>query len=138
MAKILIVDDNNDFREVLRQYLERQDGGMEIHEAGSGELGVAFALHERPDVVLMDLRLPQMNGIDAAERIKGDVPACDIILLTMFETEEFKRDCPKGAITAFVGKSEVYDRLMPVIRRCLRTKPRLALSGSSRMSGHGS
>jgi DNA-binding NarL/FixJ family response regulator len=137
MAKILIVDDNDDFREVLRQYLERQDGEMEIHEAGSGELGLASALHERPDVVLMDLRLPQMNGIDAAERIKENAPECDVILLTMFETEEFKKDCPKGAISAFIGKSEVYDRLMPVIRRCLRSRQRFASNGV-RLNGHGS
>ncbi|OGX42871.1 MAG: hypothetical protein A3G91_00245 [Omnitrophica WOR_2 bacterium RIFCSPLOWO2_12_FULL_50_9] len=128
MAKILIVDDNDDFREVVRQYLEMQDRELEIHEADSGELGLASAFHERPDVVVMDLRLPQMNGIDAAERIKENDPACDIILLTMFETEEFKRGTPKGAISVFIVKSDIYDRLMPAIRRCLKGKRKPVLN----------
>ena len=121
--RILIVDDNDDFRKVVRQYLEMQNLGLVIQEAKSGELGIARALHTPPNVVLMDLRLPGINGIDAATQIKDNAPACDVIL-TMFETEEFKKGCGRGNIAAFIGKSDIYDRLMPALKRCLSSTKR--------------
>ncbi len=116
----MIVDDNDEFRKVLKMYLRMQSPQMEIHEADSGELAIAEASHQRPDVILMDIRLPLMNGIDAAIRIKEDLPKVKIIILTIFETEEFRRYQSNGVIFAFVGKSEVYDRLMPVIQKSMK------------------
>lgn len=122
LKRVLIVDDNDDFRKVVRQYLEMQNLDLVIQEAKSGELGIARALHTPPDVVLMDLRLPGINGIDAAIRIKDNAPGCDVIILTMFETEEFKKGYGKGNIAAFIGKSDIYDRLMPALKRCRRAR----------------
>lgn len=119
--KILIVDDNDEFRQIVRKHLETQGKDLDIFEAKSGEVAIAESLTKKPDVVLMDIRLPLMNGIDAARRIKEEVPQTHIIIVTMFESEEFKRRKDNG-IFAFVGKSEIYDRLLPTIERCLKER----------------
>lgn len=117
--KILIVDDNDDFRHMVKDYLKREIAGAVIAEASTAEMGVAEALFMRPNIVLMDLRLPHVSGADAARYIKEDNQGCDVIIVTMFEAEEFNRSNVEKVYTAFIGKSELYDRLMPVIRDCL-------------------
>jgi len=121
-AKILIVDDNHEFRKMLRSYLESQKLGVEIFEADNGEMGVAKASFVRADIILMDISLPRVNGLAAAHQIKSDNPGCDIIILTMFDVEEFKKAAKKIEATAFIGKNEIYDELIPVIKRCLKDR----------------
>jgi DNA-binding NarL/FixJ family response regulator len=119
-VKILIVDDNDDFRAMVKGYLQKELKDAVIAEASTAEMGVAEALFMRPQIVLMDLRLPHVSGADAARYIKEDNQECDVIIVTMFETAEFNRNNIEKFYTAFIGKSELYERLMPVIRRCLK------------------
>lgn len=121
-VKILIVEDHDDFRKTVRAHLERQDFRWEVTEAASGELGVSLALREQPHIILMDIRLPGMNGIDAANKIKVHIPESDIVLLTMFETEAFKKVFQSENVTAYVGKSELYEKLVPIIKEILASK----------------
>lgn len=121
-VKILLIEDFDEFRVLVKDYLKSQDSNFKIFEASSGELGVVAALRERPDLILMDLRLPQDNGLTTAGRIKKYLPGCKIILLTMFETEAFKKAFKSNDIMAYIGKSEIYDKLMPVIREAMDKK----------------
>ncbi len=115
--KILIIEDHDAFRQVVRDYLLKQDFESDIFEAPSGELGVVKALREKPDIILMDIRLPGLNGIDAATRIKQYLPKCDIIVLTMFETKAFKKVFKSDDVIYYIGKSELYEKLVPAIKR---------------------
>ena len=117
--KILIVDDNKELRETLIQFIDNEGLDVDLEQASSGELAIQIARENKPDIVLMDLRLPKMNGIDAAERIKEENPKTKIFVLTMFEVEEFKRAYSKDKIEAIIPKSEMYDRLIPLLRKCL-------------------
>ena len=119
MKKILIVEDHEDFRTMVKQHLKAQDISDEIIEADSAELGIALAVREQPHVILMDIRLPEMNGIDAAIKIKELVPRCQIIVLTMFETDVFKNVFKTDAVAAYLGKSELYEKLVPTINQAL-------------------
>ena len=119
-TKILITDDHDEFRMTVRSYLEKMDDNFEIMEASSGEAGVLKALRERPDIVLMDIRLPDISGIDAASQIKNDFPSCKIIVLTMFETEAFREVFKSNDIEAYLGKSELYEKLIPTITKVLK------------------
>ena len=119
-TKILITDDHDEFRMTVRSYLEKMDDSLEITEASSGEAGVQKALREKPDIVLMDIRLPDISGIDAASQIKINFPSCKIIVLTMFETEAFREVFKSNDIEAYLGKSELYEKLMPTITRVLK------------------
>lgn len=120
-TKILLVEDYDDFRKIVKDYLKSQDSDFEIFEASSGELGIVAALREKPDIVLMDIRLPNINGIDAANRIRQYLPSCKIIVLTMFEGETFREVFKSADISGYLGKSELYDKLMPLIHKCLKT-----------------
>lgn len=120
--KILIVDDSGDFRAMLKEYLRKRNLGLEIFEASTGEMGVAKAACIRPDVVLMDINLPHSSGFEAAKHIKGDHPDCDVIILTMFEVKVFKEAAKGIKATDFIGKSEIDERLVPAIKKCLELK----------------
>ena len=117
--KILIIDDHDDFRKIVKSHLETNELGVEIFESDSGELGIVKALREKPEIVLMDIRLPGMNGLEAASKIKEYLPNCEIIILTMFETEAFKKVFRSEHINAYIGKSELYDKLIPHIQKII-------------------
>jgi len=121
-SKILIVEDHEDFRHVLRRYLESQEIKFEIFEAADGEGAVAMAQAKHPELVLMDIRLPDISGIDAASRIKNFLPQSDIVVLTMFETEAFRSVFSSTDISEYLGKSELYEKLIPVISKILAKK----------------
>lgn len=120
--KLLIVDDNDEFRIMIRQYLEKEKMDLEIFEASTGEMAVAKSSFVKPDIVLMDIRLPHASGIEAAKHVIGDNPHCDVIILTMFEVEAFRAAAKTIHVREFIGKSEIYDRLIPVVRKCLKEK----------------
>lgn len=115
--RILLIEDYDDFRKIVADYLKTQDASFEIFEASSGELGVVTALREKPHIILMDIRLPNMSGIDTAAKIKKYLPDCKIIALTMFETAAFREVFKSGDISAYVGKSELHEKLMPLIQK---------------------
>ena len=122
LNKILIVDDSDNFRVMLKEYLEKHALAVEIFEASTGEMGVAKAACIRPDIVLMDINLPHSSGLEASKHIKGDYPDCDVIILTMFEVKVFKEAARSIKATDFIGKSEIDERLVPAIKKCLASK----------------
>lgn len=125
-AKILIVEDHDDFRAIVRQHLESQDLDMEILEASSGELGISKALRFQPHIILMDLRLPGMSGIEAAGRIKQLLPHIEILILTMFETTAFQEVFKSDDVSAYIGKSELFERLVPEIKKSFRRMKKMS------------
>lgn len=121
-ARILIVEDHEDFRQQVKHYLETQDLPFEIFEAGDGEAAVSLAQVKHPEVILMDIRLPDISGLDAANRIKNFLPNSEIVVLTMFETEAFRKVFKSDDIVEYLGKSELYEKLVPVLRKILAKK----------------
>jgi len=117
--KVLLVDDHEDFRATVKDYLNQHHLAVEIFEANSGEMAVIKASCVKPDIVLMDISLPNENGLDAAKKIKKDQPDCHIIMLTLFDVTIFKKMAEKIKVKAFIGKNEVFERLLPVIKECL-------------------
>ena len=119
-TKILIVEDNHDFRNMVKSFLEKQELGFEVFESPTGLLGVEKALEERPNIILMDIRLPSLNGIEASSQIKKIFPECKIIILTMFESSREREVFKNNNIDDFLGKSEVYEKLIPTIQKYLK------------------
>ncbi|MDP2652809.1 MAG: response regulator transcription factor [Candidatus Omnitrophota bacterium] len=114
-TKLLIIEDHDDFREMVKSYLKNQALKLTVLEASSAEIGIAIALREQPQIVLMDIRLPGMNGIEAAGRVRVHCPKCKVVILTMFETAAFKDVFKSEDISAYLGKSELYDKLVPTL-----------------------
>jgi len=88
MIRVLLVDDHAVVREGLRTFLELQDGIEVVGEAGDGAAGVAAAERLRPDVVLMDLVMPRLDGVGAMRELRRRVPGARVIVLTSFTDEE--------------------------------------------------
>ena len=86
--KILLVDDHQMVRLGLKSYLELQDGIAEVSEAVNGREGVEQALASRPDVIIMDIVMPEMNGIEATLAILKEWPEAKILILTSYLDNE--------------------------------------------------
>lgn len=86
--RVLIADDHPVFRSGLRALLQLEDGYEVIGEAGTGEEAVSRSLELQPDVVVMDLRMPELDGVEATRRIVQDSPHIAVIVLTMFDDDD--------------------------------------------------
>ncbi|HEY2319124.1 MAG TPA: response regulator transcription factor [Solirubrobacteraceae bacterium] len=86
--RVLVVDDHAVVREGLRTFLELQDGIVVVGEAADGEQAVAQATALKPDVILMDLVMPRLDGIGAMRALRERVPASRVIVLTSFLDDE--------------------------------------------------
>lgn len=85
---VLVADDHPVVRRGLTALLSSLDGVRVVGEAGDGESAVREALLLAPDVVVMDIRMPGMDGIEATRRITAAAPGCAVLVLSMFETDE--------------------------------------------------
>ena len=86
--KVLIVDDHTLFRDGLRAILENVDGITVVGDAGSGREAIAQAKALTPDVILMDINMPEGNGIEATQQVLAAAPSTGIIMLTMLEDND--------------------------------------------------
>ncbi len=114
--RVLIVDDQRLMRDGLRALLELQDGLAIVGEAGSGHDALAEVAATAPDVVLMDVRMPQMSGVEAtrALRERGDRPR--ILILTTFDDDQYVFDALKAGAAGYVLKDLPAAALAAAIR----------------------
>jgi len=88
LIRVLIVDDHAVVREGLRKFLELQDGLEVVGEAGDGAEALEAAERLAPDVVLMDLVMPKLDGVEAMRELRARLPACRVIVLTSYADDE--------------------------------------------------
>ncbi len=96
--RILIVDDQPLWREAIRLLIDLQPDMEAVAEAEDGREAVAMAEQFSPDVILMDIRMPVMNGIEATRQIRCRLPASQIILITTFEDNKIEDGMSAGAV----------------------------------------
>jgi DNA-binding NarL/FixJ family response regulator len=115
--RILCVDDHPLLREAIAAMIEYEPDMLLVGEAANGAEAIQMHKRHRPDVTLMDLRLPDMSGVDALIAIRADVPEARIIMLTTFEGDvEAKRALEAGA-RAYLLKSMPPKTLVSAIRQ---------------------
>lgn len=111
---VLIVDDHTLMRQGLRRILE--EAGMQIvGEAENGQEAVAKTLEVSPDVVLMDIQMPVMDGIQATREIKSLAPRTTVVILTMHEEEEYLFEAIKAGAIGYLQKNKAPQELIKVI-----------------------
>ena len=103
MIKILLADDHSLLREGLKKSFESA-GDHVVGEASNGEEAVALARALQPQVVLMDLSMPVMDGIEATRRIRQEVPATRVAVLTMHDDIDKTRDAIAAGASAYLSK----------------------------------
>ncbi|XWX02481.1 response regulator transcription factor [Aggregatilineales bacterium SYSU G02658] len=115
--RVLIVDDHNMVRKGLRTLLEEFEDIEVIAEAGDGEMAIDIARSQCPDVVLMDMVMPRMNGIEATAHIRRHCPDAQIVALTSFSDEDNVQAALKAGVVGYLMKNVSGDELASAIRR---------------------
>lgn len=116
--KILIVDDNSSVRKSLRRALEG-DGGWQCFEAVNGKDAVEKAGQLSPALVILDLAMPVMNGLQAARELRRQFPALPLLMFTNFETPHLESEVLEAGVSFLFSKSEPIGKLTHMIRSLL-------------------
>ncbi len=121
--RILIADDHDVMREGTRALIERQPGWEVCGVAATGREAVERAFALEPDVVVMDMSMPELNGLDAAVQIKRRLPQTEILIFTAHETDELIREVFEAGAKSFIFKSDAYHFLVEAIQSLSQHKP---------------
>ena len=115
--RVIVADDHEPMRDLLRAELE--NAGIEVvGSAADGSEAVELALRERPDLCVLDVRMPRLSGIEAARRISQTVPETRILLLTVAPNEEDARASAEAGAHGYVGK-DVEGHALPELLEAL-------------------
>lgn len=118
--RILIVDDHTLFRSGIKALLQRQDDFEVVGEAGDGLEGLKRAKSLQPDVVLLDLHMPGIGGREAVKLLSEEVPACNVLLLTVSEDAEDLIETIRAGARGYLLKNIETDFLLNAIRSAAR------------------
>lgn len=118
--RVLIVDDHTLFRESLRSHLNAQLNIEVVGEAGDGTEAIERTIQCRPDIVLMDFAMPNLNGLQATLQIKKVMPAVKIIILTMYETGPHVSQILRAGASGYVLKKAPTAELISAIEAVFR------------------
>ena len=129
MTKILIADDHLIIRQGLRLILETEDGFDLVGEASDGAEALKLCAELHPDVVLMDLRMPNMDGITAIEKLRQTQPEIAVVILTTFNEDELMlrgiRSGAKGFLLKDTDRQTLFDTLRAAARGETLLKPEI-------------
>jgi DNA-binding NarL/FixJ family response regulator len=105
-VRVLTVDDQVVFREAARDVISATDGFVSVGDAGTGEEALAAIGRLRPELVLLDVRMPGCGGVEAARRITAAHPEMVVVLISIEDSEEFSEDALTSGAVAFVRKQD--------------------------------
>lgn len=108
---VLIVDDHAVLRRLLRRNLQEWFDGLEILEAADGETAAEIAGEAKPSLVIIDINLPGMNGIEATRAIKQALPETPVIILTVHELDAYRDDAANAGADAYIPKRHMQSEL---------------------------
>jgi DNA-binding NarL/FixJ family response regulator len=114
---VMIVDDHPVFRRGLRNVLAAQDDLRVVEEAADGETAIEKAQSMHPDVVIMDINLPELNGLQATRELRDRCPEIKVIMLTAYDDEEQIYHAIRAGASAYHAKDVRPERLIGVIRQ---------------------
>jgi len=116
---ILIVEDHPMVRSTLREWLSPAFAHCQFREAVSGEEAVELAAASPPAIVVMDVGLPKINGIEAARIIKARSPRTRIIMLSIQEASAYVEDAQAAGASAYISKRKMAAELIPAVQKLL-------------------
>ncbi|HZS79290.1 MAG TPA: response regulator transcription factor [Ktedonobacteraceae bacterium] len=104
VVRVLVVDDQRLMREGIASLLSIQDGIEVVGTAANGQEALKQAVSMKPDVILMDVRMPIMDGVTATEQVRRQVPGCKILMLTTFDDEEYVIEALRRGASGYLLK----------------------------------
>jgi DNA-binding NarL/FixJ family response regulator len=114
--KVLLADDHAILREGLRTLVDGLSGMEVIGEAGNGHEAVRLATEGKPDVVVMDVNMPDLNGVEATRQLMKELPGVKVIALSMYSDRRFVAGMLKAGASGYMLKSSAFDELLTALR----------------------
>jgi DNA-binding NarL/FixJ family response regulator len=128
--RILIVDDHEIVRRGLKALLESRTGWVVCGEAATGREAVALAAEHRPDIVIMDIKMPELNGLEATRQIRRILPKTEIVVLSLHYSDQLVREIVEAGARAYVLKSDAGRDLLTAVE-ALANKRTFFTSGAA-------
>lgn len=122
-ARLVIVDDHALVREGLRSMLEAEPDMRIVGEATNGREAIQISHRLRPDVILMDLRMPVMDGVAATRKIKAEYPSTCVIILTIRDSPDYLSEAREAGADAYLLKEVSHQEIVTAIRQLLHEQP---------------
>ena len=120
-TSILIVEDHEKVRRALRKLLEFKFSQYQVIEASSGEEAVTLNLTEAPQLIIMDITLPGMSGIEATRRIRATSSSPPVVMFTVHEDDIYRQEAQDAGAIAYVAKHALQSELLPKLSALLTT-----------------
>jgi two-component system, NarL family, response regulator NreC len=114
--RVMLVDDHDVVRAGLKAYLETQDGILVVAEADSGEAAIHTMQEARPQVVVMDITMPGMDGLEATRRLKELYPECKVLALTVHADQQYFFEMLSAGAVGYVTKQVAAEELVAAVR----------------------
>lgn len=118
-ARVLIADDHSLVREGMQAMLAREPGLEVVGEAENGRQALEMCRELRPDLVLMDVRMPKLDGMAATQAIKEEYPSISVLIVTTHESPEYLMDAIRAGAAGYVLKDSTKQELLDAVRRVL-------------------
>jgi two-component system, NarL family, response regulator DesR len=118
MIRVLLAEDQLMFRTAVRRLLELEGDIQIVAEVGRGDEVVGAGLRAQPDVAVVDIEMPGLDGISAASQLQRKLPRCRALILTMYGRPGFVQRAMEGGVSSFVLKDAPVEVLAAAIRRC--------------------
>ena len=122
-TSILIVDDHEKYRNVLKELINREADMEVIGEAKNGKRAVELASELQPDIILMDIKMPVMDGIEATRQILAKKNGIKILALSIYPDESFKSDMLRSGALGYILKGCDFEELSGAIRKLICPVP---------------
>jgi CheY-like chemotaxis protein len=116
---VLIIEDSATVRASIRLWVKFNFPGCGCLEAANGLEGLALALERQPEVILVDIELPEMNGLDVVRHVKKQAPQIRIVVLSMHEDKSLEREIRRAGANAYVPKGRIGEQLYDVVAELL-------------------
>ena len=116
---MVLVDDHDLVREGIRAVVEGEPDMVVVGEAHNGRQALEVCLEERPDLVLMDVRMSEMDGLAATRAIKERLPGTSVVMVTMHESPDYLLEAIKAGAAGYILKDAAGERLVDAVRRTL-------------------
>jgi len=125
-TRILIADDHSITREGLKVLLNKKDHFEVIAEAENGRAAVNLARKHQPDVVVMDINMPELNGVDASRQILSELPQTKIIALSMYSDRSYVKGMLQAGVSGYLLKNCAFEELSKAILTVMRNQTYLS------------
>jgi two-component system, NarL family, response regulator NreC len=136
MASILLVEDHPIVREGVRAFLEKTSEHEVVAECEDGVTALQLVAEHRPDVVIVDLRIPRLDGLEVTRRVVHNYPSTRVVVLSMYSTDSYVASALRHGALAYVLKNSDIKELNSAIDSALAGQPYLSSALSNKV-GHG-